>query len=351
MHPGMEALATFAGSVGDPPAVSPTPRTRTELCKLFVGNIDPSMTSEELKRETSQLVQNVEDAQVHVKVDENNTKTASGVITFTTWSDAIRAKATLRQSMIGGRADFALEDYREKSIREAKGLICCSITALVIVPIVLFLSLTLDQATWSRAPALADAQFDHLNATVLSSGMSYSCYWNLWGKVPPSTECVDDEKACLGVQDLLHPTSAEILAVEHVHHWRFEGCDETSRSVFSPWLKILLHDGTENKLRCAYKYGTRANTRWMRERWDGVASDFLAAHPVGSELRVWSLPTPEHCLVGVSNPADMASTGTSRTSWFLAVLALVLLTSSLCILLGKKGHARALRIPAEPDML
>ena len=38
----MEALATFAGSVGDPPAVSPTPRTRTELCKLFVGNIDPS---------------------------------------------------------------------------------------------------------------------------------------------------------------------------------------------------------------------------------------------------------------------------------------------------------------------
>ena len=176
--------------------------------------------------------------------------------------------------------------------------------------------------------------------------MSYSCYWNLWGKMPPSTECVDDERACLGVQDLKHPTRAEVVAVERVHHSRALDC----QAVFSPWLKVLIHDGAENKVRCAYKYGTRANTRFVRDGWDDDASDFLAAHPVGSEVRVWSLPTPERCLVGVSNPADLASTATSRTSWMLALLALVLLTSGLCIFYGQKWHAWALRIPKEPDM-
>ena len=88
--------------------------------------------------------------------------------------------------------------------------------------------------------------------------------------------------------------------------------------------------------KCAYMYGTKANSLSVRsDSWQEV-EDFHAAHPVGSAQRVWSLPTAEHCLVGVNSREDLVSAQSSADAFKLlwASIGLGVFLFCFCIFVG-----------------
>lgn len=318
-----------------------------EMCKLFLGNINPDLTPETLHSQVSALVQDVGSAEVHIKTEKDGRKTASGVVRFATWSSAARAKSRLLRHHelrlpLGGRTDYTVRDYREKELDDSKGLMFCACFMLIVVPLGIFFSSGLSLNTEQPMIAFTEQPVDYLNANVLSSGVSYTC-GDHWGGTP-SIECVD-ERACTGTEDQLHPTRAEVAAVESLHH---PARELRCKRVFTPWLKVMLRDGQDEKVRCAYKYGTRANSQFMKEDSRGDADDFIAAHPMGSGLRVWALPTPGRCLVGVADLKDLASATKSRTGWVVFGVGLAVFAFGLCFLVSVAKFATALRIPTEP---
>jgi hypothetical protein len=187
------------------------------------------------------------------------------------------------------------------------GLPCiCHGSAIIAVPLFVFFFLSLffhlDPAP---VQTFANQSLDVLSAKVLASGMSHACPDFPWSAWPPSAECLED-RTCTGVAKQLLPTVAEVQTVENTHHSSRELGAGRCHSIFSPWLKVLLHDGEEQKVHCAWWYGTKANTEYIGMDSFDDAKQLLAAHPEGSELLVWSLPTAEHCLVGVGDLADLA---------------------------------------------
>jgi hypothetical protein len=225
--------------------------------------------------------------------------------------------------------------------RTLKSLIVYLIAVLLFT---LFFFSRLDPAP---VQAFANQSVDLLNANVLASGILYTCGdFHPWWDAPPSAECLED-RACTGVAEQLMPTAAEVETVEDTHHSSREL--NSCHRIFSPWLKVLLHDGEEEKVRCASWYGTNANTQYMRMESFDDAKQRLAAYPEGSGLLVWSLPTTEHCLVGVADLTDLASAATSAAMsqrlivTCIALVPVIAISFALC--LKCKEYKDALEIP------
>ena len=239
-------------------------------------------------------------------------------------------------------------EYKEQMLSESGCGMFGACFVLLWCAGVIFLTSGLSLKTEQPMIAFTEQPMQYLDATVLSSGVSYTC-GDIWGGTP-SIDCVDDERACLGIADQLHPTSADVAAVERMHDSRHYASRELGSCTrhYTPWLKVMLYDGAEEMVRCAYKYGTRANTRFMWESSQDDANTFIAAHPIASRLRVWSLPTPRRCLVGVAEVTDLASATKQRTTIYVLVeIGIVLLFGShfLCSLCR---YILALTIPTNP---
>ena len=73
-------------------------------------------------------------------------------------------------------------------------------------------------------------------------------------------------------------------------------------------------------------YGTKANTDHIGMDSLDDAKRVLAAHPVGSGLLVWSLPTPERCVVGVADRMDLVYATTSKRTVITVLTVLTELT-------------------------
>ena len=345
------------------------------MCKLFLDDINPDLSEATLRREASQYVRDkVLRAKVEVKHEKNDRK-ATGVLYFATWNAAARAKSSLRQErppfvMLGGRPLHSVKDYKELKLHQMMCMecwMCKSCACLLFLSSIIFLCSGLELKTEQPMIAFTQQPMHYFDANVLSSGVSYTC-GDLWGGAP-SMDCVDDERACLGVADQLHPTSADVAAVERmqlermqlermqlermqlerIHAFRHNSSRKLRSKgcwrVYTPWLRVVLHDGAEKKVRCAYKYGTRANTRFMQERSHDDAQTFIAAHPMGSGLRVWSLSTPRRCLVGVAEVTDLAFSTKHRTINVLVGIGLVVLCCGSCFLINLKRCITALNIP------
>ena len=328
--------------------------------KIFLWEINPNMSGAALQSEVKPLVRDevfYAEVQVHEE-GEQKVRKGTGVVHFATWNAAARAQTALKGppiARIGGRALHSVENgverHKKRELADAGSKMCLAIALCVGIPLLIFLKSGLSLTTEQPMVAFTEQTMLYFDAGVLSSGVSYNCA-GFWGG-PPSTDCVNDERACLGIADQLHPTSADVAAVEHMHDSRHNASRElavtqTCNRVVTPWLKVILYDGAEEKVRCAYKYGTRPNTKFMKMSSILDAKAFIAAHPVGSKLRVWSLPTPHRCLVGFADVTDLATTTKDRTKWVFIAIELCFLGFGSFCLVNLWRHKRAQAIPDNP---
>eukprot|EP00966_Prymnesium_polylepis_P200610 4648425-Prymnesium_polylepis.1 len=188
--------------------------------------------------------------------------------------------------------------------------------------------------------AYAEQPFDYLNADVLDSGASYRC--PAFAELN-NTECIEDE-VCIGVKEMHHPATSDVATIEQMHRAReLKSC----KRHYTLWLKVLLHDGDEKKVRCAWKYGTQADTKFRAENDFNIVKDFLSAHPLGSSLSVWSLPTAERCVVGVADPMDFGSWERWQFLDLVGVPGAVLVFCLLYFAKNLKELNEAKQIPSE----
>lgn len=76
----------------------------------------------------------------------------------------------------------------------------------------------------------------------------------------------------------------------------YDGCTS-----FVSWLRVSMTDGQRNLTRCAFRYGTPANST---EEDLGLSKAFSGGYPVGSRLQVWTVGTNQ-CIVGVDSMSEL----------------------------------------------